>query len=362
MVKKVLENQIKETHASKLISQSSQTQEDNHHTPMIKVHPNSSFHTEQPQQQNTHLKERNSVLNTTHLMSEIKHMKYDLFGSNMKSENKVSRKLFLNENLNESLHFIRRISDPYTAVSHEETNYLSDKINELENINKNLLIKVSFLEGVVSSGMKNNKHVQILLNKNSDPIIQENVDNSYVKIQNHSGLFITPQKQKEEKEFSKQIVQQLAIMNKKIDQLTKANQDLTEKNQFLTRNIQELQKNNSIVHQQQDSKESVEFWKEKCKVLVDKYFQVIKKLKSDHQTVTEELRRDYNKLKNKVSDVPLQNNQFISTRDLDEIFGHQNQQQTMQKQRSSSQKPMNSQAKNKELRSDSIRNRENIPN
>ena len=104
-------------------------------------------------------------------MSEIKHMKHDLFGaSNKKSDLKVSRQLFQNENLNESLQFIRRISDPYAAESHEETNYLADKITELETQNKNLLMKVSFLEGVVSSGMKNNKHVQILLNKTSTKV------------------------------------------------------------------------------------------------------------------------------------------------------------------------------------------------
>jgi len=168
-------------------------------------------------------------------------------------------------------------------------------------------MKVSFLEGVVSSTMKNNSAVKILLGQNPQ---KENLENSFTKTKNNSSPCITPQKEKNN-DFSsnQQIAEQLKIMNKKIDHLTKANQELTAKNKELTENIQALTQTS-----QKDQGESAEFWKEKCKVLVEKYFQVIKKIKSDHQSVKEDLQRDYNKLKSKISSKNTgEIHQFIST-------------------------------------------------
>ena len=110
-----------------------------------------------------------------------------------------------------------------------------------------------------------------------------------------SDIHLTPQRN--EDVYVNELKEQIKQLNEKVDTLDKRNAELTEENRKLIKKSKQNQEENEMENSQQRQSQTIKFWKQKCEILVSKYFSVIKKLKDDNDKLKLRILEDYKELK-----------------------------------------------------------------
>jgi len=113
-----------------------------------------------------------------------------------------------------------------------------------------------------------------------------------------SDIHLTPQRTDDV--CVNELKEQIKQLSQQVESLDKRNAELTEKNRTLNNMIQQNkeEKEEEMENSQVKQSQTIKFWKQKCEVLVSKYFTVIKKLKDDNDKLRERVIVDYQKIKN----------------------------------------------------------------